>query len=148
MSDSKTYRTHYVPVSLLRQFTNDERVLHEFHIQEKRWRKIGPKGVGFEYDMYSCNVETWFQREIESPAGHVFKKIRGGETDLVHDERLKIARFISAQVFRTPLAREKITNEDPATEVAALQDEQVAMATLERLLQRPLTLYHPSLSTP
>ena len=140
MSNSKTYRTHYVPVSLLKHFTGDDGILRVFHIQEKRWSKIGPKGVGFEYDMYSREVETWFQREIESPAGRVFKRIRDGETDLVHDERLKVARFMSAQVFRTPLAREKITSEDPATVVEVLKDELSVASTLEGLLQRSLTL--------
>ena len=125
---------------LLRYFTNDEGTLHVFRIQEGRWNKTSPRRIGFKYDMYSRDVDNWFQSEIETPAGPVFKKIREGETDLVHSERLKIARFISFQVFRTPLVHEKITNEDPATVLEVLQDEQFAKPMLESLLHRPLTL--------
>ena len=90
--------------------------------------------------MYSLEVDKWFQREIESPVGHVFKKIRGGDVNLSGEERLKVARFISAQVFRTPLARERIINEKPDVILKLFQDEAFAISTLESLLRKDLTL--------
>ena len=140
MFEAKTSKMHYLPVSILRHFTNDEGILHVYYIQEKRWRERGPRGIGFEHDMYSLDVDKWFQREIESPAGYVFKKLREGDTNLSNEERLKVARFISTQVFRTPLARKRIINEKPATVLRLFQDEVFAISTLESLLRRHLTL--------
>ena len=131
---------HYVPISLLKHFTDDEAYLHVYHIDERRWFKSRPDAFGFENYMYSQDVEVWLDREVESLAGVAFKKVRSGDTNLSEDERLKIARFISWQVFRTRLAKERISNDDPEYLCKMFQDEKFASETLETICERPLSL--------
>lgn len=145
MPDNRTSRMHYAPVLLLRHFTDYENNLHEYHIQEKRWRKSGPRGVGYEHCMYTDDVEDWFKCQIENPVGPVFKKVRDGDVNLTHDQKLKIARFIAAQVIRTPFAREKTTREYSGTVDRVIQNPEFVASTLEILL--PLIHKRPTLTT-
>ena len=139
MGARNVVRMHYVPRLLLEHFADSQGLLHVYHIDEKRWFNPNPGHFGLEKNMYSQDVDKWLEREIEALAGEVFKKVRTGDTDLSEDERLTIARFISWQAFRTRLARERISGDDPEYLCKMFEDETFSSETLETLLGRPLT---------
>ncbi len=140
MNSRNVRRMHYVPRLLLKHFADNQGLLHVYHIDEKRWFNSKPENFGLEKDMYAQDVDEWLERDIESPAGKVFKKIRNGEIDLSEDERWIIARFISVQVLRTRSAREEISNQDPESVCEPFQDETFAKLAHENISPMPLTL--------
>ena len=140
MSDRNVRHMHYVPVLLLKHFTDDAGDLHVYHLEKRYWFKSKPDGFGYKNFMYSQEVDEWIEREVESPAGIVFKKVRSGDTNLSEDERFIIARFISWQVFRVRLARMRLSNTGENEHAVPLQDERLYLEAAEYLLCRPLTL--------
>ena len=139
MNTRNVERMHYVPRLLLNHFTDDEGYLHVFHIDEGYWFKSKPDAFGYENSIYTQTVDQWLERDVEFQAGVVFKKVRNGDIDLSEDERLIIARFISWQVFRTRLAKARISNDDPEYLHKMFQDEEFSLEALETLFGRSLT---------
>ena len=106
MSDRSPERMHHNPKLLLDHFRGANKKIWQYDIRNKSWWETSARNVGYEYNMYSDEIDERLKKEIESPIGEVFKKIRNGQTDLSVSERLQIACFISMQVFRTPDARD------------------------------------------
>ena len=106
MSDRNQERMHHNPKLLLDRFRGANNKIWEYEIARKSWRETSTREVGYEYNIYSDEIDERLKKEIESPIGEVFKKIRSGQTDLSVSERLQVACFISMQVFRTPDARD------------------------------------------
>ena len=139
MSDRNVTRMHHVPRLLLNHFTDAQGSLHVYHLGERRWFKANPNHFGIKKSMYPQHVDEWLEHKVESAAGVVFKKVRNADTNLSEDERFIISRFISWQVFRTTLARMRLSNTDENQHAMMFQDEKSYLETAEYRFERPLT---------
>lgn len=79
------------------------------HLNEPLWKPRSPKAVAYHRNLYTRmaaggetdDVETWFEREFESPAGKPFGLALNDQRLTPHEWGC-IVRFLAAQDVRTP----------------------------------------------
>lgn len=111
---SVTERNHYIPQLYLRQFTNDNGLIHAYRIlvskeQVPAWKTAHIAAVGYQRHLYtqaifggqSDAIEAWLERDFESPAAPVLRRAASDER-LTRDDYTILARFTAAQIVRTP----------------------------------------------
>lgn len=127
-------RMHYVPRSLLRHFTDSDGKLWVYDKQERTWFLTSIVNAGVEKDIYPQDIESWFGKEIESPAGAIFKNLRNGKTNISGSDMSDVANFISAQMMRVPAIRDSISErDDPDFLHDIMQNIANELHTLEQL---------------
>lgn len=102
-------RNHYSPVFANKRWTDDyyENKFKRFYFCENRnrvveaHRNIGKSGWGYEYDLYSEELEKRLGAELETFAEPIYEKLIN-HIILTTDERLKWGQFIVTQAVRTP----------------------------------------------
>lgn len=136
MTITTTKRNHYVPVFLLRRFTDTDGMLWVYDKAARKWFRTNPINAGVETGMYPQEVEDWFSDEVESPAGPIFEKLSKRDSNLSESEISVIANFISEQMFRVPATRESTSERYDSPGSNELHEQMLEMATELRLLEQ------------
>ena len=105
---------HYIPRSYLRCFASpDERIFTYRtlvpHKDVPFWKRSSIGGVGYLSHLYTRiaagsetdEIETWLDREFETPAAEPLRKATSGARLSSEDYRC-LVRFLAAQIVRTP----------------------------------------------
>jgi hypothetical protein len=110
---------HYVPQFILRNFTvGDGNQIFVFDKQNEKSFKTNIRNVAAESDFYNFDIDE-YQFTIESGLGQLegqtseaFEKIIKDKSlsNLDDDDRVKIASFISVQIYRTRHFRDKLSD--------------------------------------
>jgi len=107
-------RNHYVPQMYLRNWSDDGKTIMVYRTLVSRqdidwWSRKSIDSIGYIQHLYTQRIaaeetdefELWLDQEIESPAKDVIDKLICGRS-LAENEYVILARFIAAQIARTP----------------------------------------------
>ena len=110
---------HYVPQFILRNFTvGDGKQIFVFDKQNEKSFRTNIRNVGaesgfynFDIDEYQFTIEPGLG-ELEGQTSEAFEKIIEDKSisNLDDDDKVKIAAFISVQIYRTRYFRDKISD--------------------------------------
>lgn len=115
-------RMHTVPMVLLKHFANSDGKIWVHDKQQKRWFGTDPKNVAIEKGIYSQQLETWLDEEIEAPVAPVFEKLSSRDADLNRNEMLLVANFIQIQLMRVGAVRDFVTEQYDAPDSSGFRD--------------------------
>lgn len=107
-------KNHYVPESYLKRWENSEAKVYVYktlvhHSNVPTWRTHSVSAIAYQKHLYtqlisgkeSDEIETWLDREFESPANKVLDKATSGSRLTSGDWEILI-KFLAAQDVRTP----------------------------------------------
>lgn len=117
MANTPTKVNHYVPICYLKNFTNDEGILHVYNKRNskiysvrifnygKNRRTGGSSSVGCEKYLYSLDLEDFFAKQIEPLINSFYKYIK--ENQQLPDKQSEIfkgfLKYLNYQIVRTKI---------------------------------------------
>ncbi len=109
-----TSRNHFVPELYLKRFASSSGTLQMYRTlvstgQVPLWKSVRIGGVGYHLHLYTRlalgqetdEVETWLNRDFETPAEAPLRKATEGDR-LTPNDWDTLIRFVAAQIVRTP----------------------------------------------
>jgi Protein of unknown function (DUF4238) len=107
-------RNHFVPELYLKRFASSSGTLQMYRTlvsihQVPLWKSVHVGGVGYHLHLYTRlalgqetdEVETWLNRDFETPAEAPLRKAAEGDRLTPTDWEI-LVRFVAAQIVRTP----------------------------------------------
>lgn len=108
-----TERSHYVPQLYLKHFAKDG-LINTYRVlvsrkQVRDWKSSHIAAIGYQRHLYtriiqsgpSDEIETWLNQEFENPAEAALERAVKDDR-LTADDYTLLARFVAAQIVRTP----------------------------------------------
>lgn len=118
MAKNVPRRHHYVPRSLLANFTNTEGKLWTYDAEQKKSWHGKPAATGFERDLYAVTgedgdkdfdaVEKFLAATVDGPGAGAVSGLLGGEC-LPAKRWVCFIGFVAAQMVRTPAFFDRLT---------------------------------------
>lgn len=109
-----THKNHYVPQFYLRNWSSDGNKIWVYSLlvpdsKVPYWKEKSIETTAVWNDLYTRyngikevdDFEKWFNKEFETPAEPVIKKLINGEK-ITRQEEIKVTHFVAAQSIRVP----------------------------------------------
>ncbi len=96
---------HFIPQAYLKRFSSGDNLIWA-HPRDREPFQAGIRVIAQENDLYSDEVEKYFNEEIEKPCLPVFAKI-DSKTPLNAFDRAHLTNYVIALMLRKPADRER-----------------------------------------